>query len=84
MTWLVANGNASSERSVRLRPCRSSRERGPMTPKTAYAEVTSTATTWASGRMWEVIQARSRTMEAEPVTSRYSSWATRVTVTSAS
>ncbi len=55
-----------------------------MTPKTAYDDVTSTARTWASSGVCCRIQARSRTIDAEPVTSRNSSWATRVIVTSAS
>ena len=38
---LVANGNASSPRSASVSRCSRSRDRGPITPSTAYAVVTS-------------------------------------------
>ena len=55
-----------------------------MTPKTAEAPVTSVTLTCCFGPICREIQSRSRLTEADPVIQRYSSWAIRVTVTSAS
>ena len=80
--WLVPNGNASSERSAVVSVASSSRDLGPITPNTAYADVTSTSVAFAPGgrflRMWSL----SRSVVAALLTIRNSSAPVRVTVTS--
>src|SRR6478752_2487034 len=81
-TRLVPNGKASWHRSAEVSADSSVRDFGPITPNTAYAEVTSTRLTFApSGRflrMWTL----SRSVVAALLTTRYSSVPVRVTVTS--
>ena len=65
-------GNAASDRSASVRRARSSRERGPITPSTAVAPVTSVSTARASPR-FRRIQSASCVAAAAAVTTRYAS-----------
>ncbi len=64
------NGNAALPRSVPLSRPSSSRDRGPITPSTAHASVTSATATRAPSGRWRRIQSRSRVDWADPVTTR--------------
>jgi hypothetical protein len=78
----VANGNASSDRSADVNADNNSRDPGPITPNTAYADVTSTSAALVPEgrflRMWSL----SRSVVAALLTIRNSSGPVRVTVTS--
>ena len=79
----VPKGNPALVRSASVSRASSARERGPMTPSTAEADVTSVSTARASPR-WRRIQSASCVDDAADVTTTNASGARRVTVRSAS
>src|SRR5438132_838315 len=61
---LVPNGKASSSEPSRDSAERSRADRGPKTPNTAYALVTSMTLAWHSSGSWRRIQSTSRSVVA--------------------
>ena len=84
MIRLVPNAKPSAPTSAVEILAKSSRERGPISPNTAYAVVTSSTVTCHPRATCLRTQSASRTGDAELVTISHSLSPTLVTVTSAS